>query len=113
MGMINKIRSWINRARNYSIKANSGKEGRGEMSEKQIAIMKNVGIGCRDIGSPILYYDVYISECTAALNTMSWNDAYDFIKAYGVYDVKHLEGKPVWVKSEGGRTTTLEPCVIK
>ena len=74
-------------------------------TEEQLAIIRNVGYGCRDIGKPCLFFDSYITETTAALQILTGEDADEFIKAYGVYDVSKLEGKPVWVDVGQNRVT--------
>ena len=68
------------------------------MDNEQLAIMKGVGFGNRDVGYPVLFFSTMISEGCGALQVMEGKKAMDFIKAYGVYDVKDMEGKPVWVK---------------
>lgn len=75
------------------------------MSEEKLAIIKEVGYGCRDAGYPILWFSAYTSECSAALQVMSGPDADKLIRDYGVYDVHDLNGKPCWV--------TESNCMIK
>ncbi len=68
------------------------------MSE-QLAIIKDIGIGCRDTSSPVLWFTVYVSEASAALTVLSWDDAY---KVLGhVREIRDLEGKPCWVEVDG------------
>lgn len=64
-----------------------------------VAIMKNVHCGVGDRGEAWLSFDSYISEHVAALQIIPWEEAKEFIEAYGVSDVYKLEGKPVWVRS--------------
>lgn len=66
---------------------------------EQVGIIKKVGIGCRDIGSPVLWFDVYVSEGTGSLQVLSWDEAYEVLKS--VEDVRDLEGKPCWVEVDG------------
>jgi len=70
------------------------------MTEEKLAIMKEVGFGCRDIGKPCLFFTVYITECSAALQVLGSDEALKVIADSGVYDVKRLEGKPCWVTVE-------------
>lgn len=84
-----------------------------EKKEKVMGIIRNVGYGCRDVYYPVLFFDVYVRESYASLQIMSGKQANDFIKAYGVYDVKDLNGKPIWVKNDGYTMEDLEPCIIK
>jgi hypothetical protein len=67
---------------------------------RQMAVIRNVGIGSRDVGSPVLWFNSYVTESSAALQVLSWDEAYEVLKS--VYDVKELEGKPCWVDVEGG-----------
>lgn len=71
------------------------------MMDKQIAIIKKVGYGCRDVGYPVLFFSTMISESSGALQVLSGEEAACLIKAYGVWDVKELEGKPIWVTKDG------------
>ena len=66
------------------------------MSDKVVGIIRNVGIGNRDCGVPVLHFSVYVSECLAALQIINWDRANDIIKESKVYDVKDLEGRPCW-----------------
>ncbi len=68
------------------------------MSE-QLAIIKDIGIGCRDTNWPVLWFTVYVSEVQAALTVLSWDDAYEVLKH--VREVRDLEGKPCWVDVDG------------
>ena len=65
---------------------------------RQLAIMKEVGFGCRDIGRPILFFTTYVSEYVAALQIIPGDEALDIIQKSGVYDIHKLEGKPCWVE---------------
>lgn len=67
---------------------------------EKMAIIKDVGIGLRDAGVPILWFTVYVSECGAALQIFNWNDAGKLIKEAGVYAVTQLEGKPCLVDED-------------
>jgi hypothetical protein len=80
---------------------------------KQMAIMKDVGFGNRDVGRPVLWFTVMLNECVGSLQIIFEPDYHDFIKDYGVYDVKDLEGKPIWVSRSGTSIRWLEPCKIR
>ena len=83
------------------------------MSEKKMAIIKNVGFGCRDFrGNVGLWFDVYLNESLASLQCFFGNDAIKVIKDYDVYDVKELEGKPCWIESEGNISKYVGACNI-
>ena len=83
-----------------------------EKKEKVMGIIKKVGYGLYDTSYPCLYFTVYVSEGLASLQIMSGKQADKFITAYGVSDVKDLNGKPVWVEHENRMMTNLEPCII-
>jgi hypothetical protein len=69
---------------------------------KQLAIMKQVGIGMRDMHEPGLWFTAYTDEHSASLQVLSWGDAKILIEDTGVYDVKSLEGRPCWVEEQAG-----------
>lgn len=73
------------------------------MSE-QIAIISDVGIGSRDVGRPVLWFTVQISEHISSLQVFEWAKAFEILKT--VYDVRELEGKPCWVETDGIAGTT-------
>ena len=79
---------------------------------EQLAIMKSVGFGCRDVGRPCLFFETFVSECGAALQILYGEDALKFIEDYGVYDVSELEGKPVWVDVKGNMIQDPQPCLL-
>ena len=80
---------------------------------KQIAIMKDVGFGNRDVGQPVLWFTVMLNESVGSLQVVFKPNYHDFIKDYGVNDVKELEGKPIWVIQTGNVIVWIRPCVIK
>lgn len=67
-------------------------------NERQLAIIKSVGFGCRDVGRPVLHFSTYISEAMAALQVFELEGAGEIIEDSGVYDIKDLNGKPCWVE---------------
>lgn len=77
--------------------------------DKQLAIIRGIGFGCRDVGRPVLFFSTYISEGAGALQIMGGKDAMDFISAYQPYDVKDMEGKPVWVECDGSIVKVVAP----
>lgn len=66
---------------------------------EQMAIITQPRIGTRDLGVPVLSFDVYISEGSAALQVLSWDDARELIAS--VQEVRDLEGHPCWVERDG------------
>ncbi len=83
-----------------------------DKDKKVMGIIKGAGYGCRDIGYPILFFEVFVSECVGSSQILRGKQADDFISAYQVYDVHDLNGKPVWVNDDGYMMSDLEPCVI-
>lgn len=75
--------------------------------ERQAAIIRNAGYGNRDVGSPVLSFEVYVAESSAALQIFSQPKADEIIKASGVDDVRDLNGKPCWVRV-GANTIRFE-----
>ncbi|KKL25949.1 hypothetical protein LCGC14_2400170 [marine sediment metagenome] len=69
---------------------------------KQMAIINEVGIGIRDVGKPVLWFTTTLVDKTAALNVFSWEKAGEIIKAYGLYEVHSLNGKPCEVEVGDG-----------
>ena len=65
---------------------------------EELAIIEGVGFGNRDVGHPVLFFCAMISEGCGALQVLEGQRALAFIKTYEVYDVKDMEGKPVWVQ---------------
>lgn len=57
-------------------------------------IIRNVGIGKRDTDRPVLWFDVYISESSAALTVIDWATAHDIVGRVG--EVRNLNGMPCW-----------------
>jgi hypothetical protein len=74
------------------------------MSE-QLAIMRGVKIGMRDVGKPCLWFDA-AGEGWGSLQILNWVEAEKLIEAADVYDFSQLEGKPCIVESDGPGSTT-------
>jgi hypothetical protein len=68
--------------------------------EETLAIIRRPGYGMRDY-HPGLWFEVYVSDTTAALQVFNQPEADEVIKAFGVKDVRDLEGKPCWVSNGG------------
>lgn len=79
---------------------------------KKLAIMKDVGYGCRDTNGVCLWFDTYVTEGTAALQVLFNPEADKVIRASGVYNVRELEGKPCWVEDNQGMIHFLEVAKI-
>ncbi len=72
------------------------------MMSEQMAIINEVGIGLRDTGKPVLWFTVHLLDGGAALNVFGWEGAAEIIKAYGLEEVGHLNGKPCRVEVQNG-----------
>ena len=68
------------------------------MSE-QLAIMRDVRIGAHDYYGAGLTFTTYITESTAAGQSLTWEQAKPLLAT--VEDVRELEGKPCWVDVDG------------
>ena len=77
--------------------------------ERCLAIISEVGFGMRDLSEPVLWWTVHTDESWAALHVFPVAQAVEIIKAYGVRDVKDLDGRPVWVRRGDGRITFDRP----
>jgi hypothetical protein len=69
------------------------------MSE-ELGIIRKPGYGMRDANDPILWFEVNTLGGTS-LQVMRQPEADAFIRAAGVYDVRHLEGRPVVIERSG------------
>ena len=70
------------------------------MSEdkQQLAIIRGVGYGLRDVGGPVLWFDVRLDEYSGSLQVFHQPRADEIIKEAGVKDVHDLDGKACWVQ---------------
>jgi len=71
------------------------------MKQEQLAIINNVGFGNRDVGHPVLFFTTMTTESSGALQVLVGEEAMDLIQAYGTWDIKEMEGKPIWVTCDG------------
>lgn len=81
--------------------------------ERKMAIIKGVGYGNRDVGYPVLYFSVFLNENVGSLQIVGKEDAWNLVRDYGVYDVKDMEGKPIWVYQCGNLIMWIESCLIR
>lgn len=80
---------------------------------KQMAIIKEVSFGLRDVGKVNLSFSTYISECEAALQVLFRDEYEKLIMDGGIKDIKELDGKPCWVEVTGNLIDFIEFCKIK
>ena len=67
---------------------------------EQLAIAKGVGVGVRDAGRPILWFEVSMLY-GGALLVFEWDEARQLIQDADAYDIKSLEGRACVVTSGG------------
>ena len=79
---------------------------------KQLAIMKDVKIGMRDIGRACMWFETYIDEGITALQVLNWEDTKKLIEDADVYDFKSLEGHACWVECDRGQILFLKIAKI-
>ncbi len=79
---------------------------------EEMAIITEVGVGIRDVGRPVLWFTVTLMDGGGALQVFSWEQAAEIIKAYSLYEVRSLNGKPCRVKVGGGMITYIGPALV-
>ena len=72
------------------------------MTEERLAIIKEVQCGVGDYGKAALWFTTYISDCSAALQVIEWEDAAKLIESSGVRHVDSLNGKSCYVEVGNG-----------
>ena len=82
------------------------------MMSEQMAIIKGVGIGIRDVGRPVLWFEVNSMDGGGALQVFGWEEAAEIIKAYGIYEVHSLNGKPCRVEVGDGMMRYIGPVLV-
>jgi len=69
---------------------------------RQLAIMRGVNFGLRDVGTPVLWFTVHVSEGSAALQVLADEEMKTLLKNAGCYSITELEGKACWVERDAG-----------
>jgi hypothetical protein len=77
-----------------------------------MAIITEVGIGIRDMATPVLWFTTSLMDGGAALNVFSWQEAAEIIKAYSLYEVHSLNGKPCRVEVGEGTMRYSGPIQV-
>jgi hypothetical protein len=72
---------------------------------EQLAIIRDVRIGFHDYYGAGLSFTTYLTESSAASQTLGWDAAKALVET--VHDAHDLEGKPCWVEVDGNRITFL------
>ena len=80
---------------------------------KEMAIINEVGIGIRDLEEPVLWFTVTLMSGVCALQVFDWQQAAEIIKAYSLYEVHSLKGKPCRVEKGDGKIKYIGPVLVK
>ncbi len=80
--------------------------------DEQMAIINEVGIGIRDVGEPVLWFSVNLLGGRGALQVFDWRQAAEIIKAYSLYEVHSLSGKPCRVEVGDGMMKYIGPVLV-
>jgi hypothetical protein len=65
--------------------------------EERLAIIRDPKFGVNDRDEVVLQFQAYLSEALASQQQLSAEEGIALLRAYGVSDVSHLAGKPVWM----------------
>ena len=76
------------------------------MSE-EIAIIKDINIGLRDVGTPVIWFEVQALH-GSSLQVIDSNQILDFIKEAKCNKLSDLNGKPCIIRSEGNTMKFME-----
>ena len=70
---------------------------------ERAAIIRGVGIGCRDTSTPMLWFNVYLilQKNVASLQCLSWEQAFALMKKHQIRDAKDLNGRSCIVIEDG------------
>lgn len=71
-------------------------------AEEVMGIIKDAHYGLRDTNQPVLWFTVYTSENSASLQVFGQPEADAIIARAQAHDVRDLNGKPCWVRKNGG-----------
>ena len=70
--------------------------------EERMAIIENPTFGIRDIGTPMVYFEVSWHPKKSALVFFANEKALDFVRENHIQDIRDLEGKPCIIRLDGG-----------
>lgn len=77
------------------------------MKTKKLGIMKNINFGCREIGIPVLWFDIYVDENIGALEVLFLEQYCNMLKKHGIINIKDLERHPCWVIEDSEENTLV------
>ena len=66
-------------------------------SEPTLGVIYEPHFGVGDRGTVNLWFSVYVTESSAALQVFDVDEGAEILKAYGVRDAADLAGRPCWV----------------
>jgi hypothetical protein len=73
-----------------------------------VGVVREVGFGNRDVGRPVLWFTVHLSNGLACLQVFRGEEIGQVVEDSGVYDIKSLNGKTCWMRSTGPNTTRFD-----
>lgn len=76
---------------------------------EELARIKEAGYGNRDVGRPVLFFTAELERGSCALQILEDEEAHRLIAETGVFEVKDLNGKFVWVEKGRGTATYKRP----
>ena len=66
-------------------------------AQRQVGIIRKPHFGLRDVGVPVLSFEIYVSEASAALCVISeWEEIRKVFIEGRITDLPDLNGKPCW-----------------
>lgn len=84
------------------------------MKDKVMGIIGHVSFGLKDGGWVMLYLDIMTSETGGSAHYLTVGETVKLVKEYGVSDINHLVGKPIWVTDAeiGGTVKIIGACKL-
>lgn len=73
---------------------------------EEMGIIQNVGIGCRDRSTPMLWFTVKAMR-HSSLQCLNWQEAFDLLKEHCLSSVDDLEKMPCVIKTSGNQSIFL------
>ncbi len=70
------------------------------MANKQLAIMRDVGFGLRDVGTPCVWFTAH-DGIFASLQILTGKEIEKLLIDSKVHNIKDLEGSPCWIEKLG------------
>ena len=67
---------------------------------EELAVIGTVHVGLRDVGQPVLWFDVTMMS-GAALQVLTWDNASQFIRDSGMSSIDDINGMACIVETDG------------